>query len=82
MVDVSYYPLLVYEETYPYTKISNLVFMNKKLCTDRLSVIRRFHVIEASDKQIICTKKLHQVGDLFKYVVYCLYGLILYIDHV
>jgi hypothetical protein len=49
MVDVLYYPLLVYEETCPFTKISNLVCMNKKLCTNPLSVIRPFRVIEAWD---------------------------------
>jgi hypothetical protein len=40
----------------PKLVIYNLVCMNKKLCTERLSVIRRFHVIEASDKQVIVTK--------------------------
>jgi hypothetical protein len=60
-----YFPVFVYEEAFPYDGSGAHPIASTakgcKLSVDRIQYIKCFHVIEASTRQVIITKQLHQV---------------------
>jgi hypothetical protein len=56
------YPLFVYEEPHAETCVAEFAKQKEKLSMERVPLICRFHIIEASEEQVIYTRSLHKVG--------------------
>jgi hypothetical protein len=65
-MEEQYFPVFVYEEAVPHdgSRGAHPIVSTAKGCklsVDRIQFIKCFHVIEASTRQLIITKQLHQV---------------------